>query len=65
MNVAIASHLRGIDTLGRSLSSSTQWDAEARSNLRRAAQRLVHELEEPSDVVERVCFQVGDFIHIS
>ncbi|MCJ1240011.1 hypothetical protein MMC14_008011 [Varicellaria rhodocarpa] len=57
MNVAIASHLREIDNLGRSLPSGTKWDAEARSNLRRAAQRLVHELEEPSDIVERVCFQ--------
>ena len=60
MNVAIASHLREIDNLGRSLPSGTKWDAEARSNLRRAAQRLVHELEEPSDIVERVCFQVGE-----
>ena len=51
--------LQQIDTLGRDLlSNNGTQEAEKRSKLRLAARQLSLALEEPGDVVERVCFQV-------
>lgn len=59
MDDKTASLLTQIDTLGRDLQSKdvTQ-KADKRSRLRVAARQLTLALEEPGDVVERVCYQV-------
>ena len=51
--------LQQINTPGKDLvSSNAEQAAEKRSKLRLAARQLSLALEEPGDVVERVCFQV-------
>ena len=47
-----------IDNLGKSLSTSSKQDAKARKKLRLAARDLSRAMEEPGDIVERVCYSV-------
>ena len=54
----VATLLAEIDNLGKSLSSSSKQDADARKRLRLAARDLARAMEEPGDIVERVCFSV-------
>ena len=44
--------------LGKNVSNGFQQESENRKQLRIAARNLSHALEEPGDVIERVCFQV-------
>lgn len=53
-----ASLLAQIDSLGKNLSAGLQQDCVIRKQLRIAAGNLYRALEEPGDVIERVCFQV-------
>ena len=53
-----ASLLEQIDGLGKNLSNGFQQERENRKQLRIAARDLSRALEEPGDVIERVCFQV-------
>ncbi len=55
-----ASLLGQIDSLGKILSGDPQQDCTTRKQLRIAARNLTRALEEPGDVIERVCFQVWD-----
>ena len=55
-----ASLLAQIDSLGKDLSADLQQDSVTRRQLRIAAGNLYRALEEPGDVIERVCFQVWD-----
>ena len=50
--------LAQIDNLGKSLSTSSEQDAKARKKLRLAARDLSRAMEEPGDIVERVCYSV-------
>lgn len=54
----VSSLLAQIDNLGKRLSSDSKQDAETRKKLRLAARSLSKALEEPGDIVERVCFSV-------
>ena len=54
----VSALLAQIDILGKSLSTSSKQDAKARKNLRLAARDLSRAMEEPGDIVERVCFSV-------
>ena len=47
-----------IDNLGKSLSTSSKQDAKARKKLCLAARDLSRAMEEPGDIVERVCYSV-------
>lgn len=53
-----ATLLGQIDRLGKNLSGDPQQDCTTRKQLRIAARNLIRALEEPGDVIERVCFQV-------
>ena len=53
-----AALLAQIDGLGKNVSNGFQQERENRKQLRIAARNLSHALEEPGDVIERVCFQV-------
>lgn len=53
-----ASLLAQINSLGKNLSAGHQQDCTTRKQLRIAARNLNRALEEPGDVIERVCFQV-------
>lgn len=53
-----ASLLAQIDSLGKDLSTDLQQDRVTRRQLRIATENLCRALEEPGDVIERVCFQV-------
>ena len=59
-----ASLLAQIDSLGKDLPAGLQQDCMIRKQLRIAAGNLSRALEEPGDVIERVCFQVGSAIPI-
>lgn len=50
--------LAQIDNLGNILSTSSKQDPKARKELRLAARDLSRAMEEPGDIVERVCFSV-------
>ena len=55
----ISKLLAQIDSLGKSLSQGSEQDAaETRKKLRLAARGLSRAMEEPGDIVERVCFSV-------
>ena len=54
----VSSLLAQIDNLGKNLSSGSKQDAETRKKLRFAARDLSRAMEEPGDIVERVCFSV-------
>ena len=54
----ITSLLRQLDALGQDLGTDGSLEAQKRSKLRLAARQLMFVLEEPGDVVERVCFKV-------
>ena len=54
----VSSFLAQIDNLGKSLSTGSKQDVETRKKLRLAARDLNRAMEEPGDVVERVCFSV-------
>ena len=54
----VPSLLAQIDNLGKSLSPDSKQDAEARKKLRLAARDLSRAMEEPGDIVERVCYSV-------
>ncbi len=54
----VSSLLAQIDNLGKNLSSGSKQDAETRKKLRLAARELSRAMEEPGDIVERVCFSV-------
>lgn len=54
----VSSLLAQIDSLGKSLSLDSKQDAETRKKLRLAARDLTRAIEEPGDIVERVCFSV-------
>ena len=56
----VATLLAQIEHLGRSLGSSSKQNAKARKQLRLAARDLSRAMEEPGDIVERVCFSVRD-----
>lgn len=53
--------LAQIDGLGKELASSSHDDAATKKKLRLAARKLSRTLEEPGDIVERVCFSVRGF----
>lgn len=59
----ISTLLAQVDSLGKSLSPGSKQDAaETRKKLRLAARDLSRAMEEPGDIVERVCFSVrGSF----
>ena len=54
----VPSLLAQIDNLGKSLSTGSKQDVETRKKLRLAARDLNRAMEEPGDIVERVCFSV-------
>ena len=54
----VSSLLAQIDKLGKSLSPGSKQDVETRKKLRIAARDLCGTMEEPGDIVERVCFSV-------
>ena len=56
----VFSLLAQIENLGKSLSQCSKKDAEARKKLRLAARGLSRAMEEPGDIVERVCFSVSN-----
>ena len=47
-----------IDSLGKTLSGDPEQDCTTRKQLRIAARNLTRALEEPGDVIERICWQV-------
>ena len=53
-----ASLLGQIDSLGKNLSGDPQQNCTTRRQLLIAARNLTRALEEPGDVIERVCWQV-------
>ena len=53
-----ASLLGQIDSLGKTLSGDPEQDCTTRKQLRIAARNLTRALEEPGDVIERICWQV-------
>lgn len=57
--------LAQIDNLGKSLSPGSKKHAETRKRLRLAAHDLTRALEEPGDIVERVCFSVGNIFPLN
>ena len=50
--------LAQIDNLGKVLSASSKQDPITRKKLRLAARDLSRAMEDPGDIVERVCFSV-------
>ena len=54
----VSSLLAQIDNLGKSLSLGSEQDGEARKKLRLAARALARAMEEPGDIVERLCYSV-------
>ena len=54
----VSALLTQIDNLGKVLSTSSKQDAKTRKRLRLAARALSRAMEEPGDIVERVCFSV-------
>ena len=54
----VSSLLAQIDRLGKSLSTGNGQDVKTRQSLRIAARNLSRAMEEPGDIVERVCFMV-------
>ncbi len=57
--------LTQIDSLGKSLSPDSKQDAEIRKKLRLAAHNLQRAMEEPGDIVERVCWSVRRLVHLT
>ena len=55
----ISSLLAQIDSIGKTISPGSKQDAEVRKKLRLAARDLSRAMEEPGDIVERVCFSVS------
>lgn len=60
----VSSLLAHIDKLGKSLSPGSKQDAETRKKLRLAARDLNRAMEEPGDIVERVCFSFMEEVSI-
>ena len=58
----VSSLLAQISNLGKSLYPGNSQDAEVRKELRLAGHDLSRALEEPGDIVERVCFSVSRFL---
>ena len=54
----VSSLLAQIDNLGKSLSIGSEQDGEARKELRLATRALSRAMEEPGDIVERLCYSV-------
>ena len=54
----LSSLLSQIDNLGKSLSPCCKQDAEARKKSHPAARDLNRAMEEPGNIVERVCYSV-------
>ncbi len=60
----VSSLLTQIDSLGKSLSPGSKHDVEIRKKLRLAAHDLQRAMEEPGDIVERVCWSVRRLFHL-
>lgn len=56
----VSALLAQVNTLGNSLLTASRQDAKTRKKLCIAARDLSRAMEEPGDIVERVCFSVSN-----